>query len=219
MAQQGDDWEVRIDPLSGRAIALRLAIIVAAALLVVAWRSAIWIGGYVVLFALLETSMLQIVVSPRRLTIRSWGDRLHGNPGVVRAIGPGWRLILRVNGLVRLDGPDPTLVPTPHGGPLDWWYRRRLVAACRRAGLEIVDESRAWLATHPTRRRISVWSTRAGLILWAAGAMLFAIPAAAADRGLVMHAQFVLLAGGLALGLIGYLAGPPDYRKPWNAAR
>lgn len=215
MSQQGDDWEVRIDPLSLKAVALRYvwpAALVVCAILVgnLGLISAAFGIGAMALLA--EFSMLQIVVTPTRLQIRSWLDRLHRDPGVVRCIGPGWALVIGTSGVVRLLGPDPMIVPLPSGGVMVWWYRKRLADALRRAGVEVIDKPQMWMGAHSRRRLARRWARRVGFVLTLAALASWLISARASDQADWIGIGLVLILLAAAILFVGELAGPPDPR-------
>jgi hypothetical protein len=148
MEEQGDDWEVRIDPLSGKGLAARATIMAAISVFVLVMRGATVIFLPVGLWVFLTGLRLpQLVITPHRLTICNWSDRLHRAPGIVRTIGPECRLVLLGHGRMGLLGPNPTALSLAiGGGVVQGWYEQLAISAFRRAGVQVVDDPAAWPA-------------------------------------------------------------------------
>ena len=166
------------------------------------------IGAFWVVWVLLSLLFQkQIAVTPTQLSIRNRWDVFRGEPGIVRAIEPDTRLVHLVSGRLLLRGRERTWLPLSAWYPFSRRHEAGVIAACRRAGVTIVDELAEW-------RRVHILRCRMQLVLFVGGSALLV-----AGVGLLLTAGFeaqpavvLLLVGGCALGFIGWLAGPPDVR-------
>ena len=150
----------------------------------------------------------QIVVTEREVSIRKWWDVFRDNPGIVRTLGPESRLIRHVSGALLLAGSEVTPVRISSWYPVSWLYEPRLMAACRRAGVQVVDKVGDWRRAHPLRRRVQIVLLACGgfSLLLAFGVSLIG------DFEATKDPVFALFVAGGGLSLAGWLAGPPDYR-------
>jgi hypothetical protein len=140
MNDSGRNELTEIDRLSARNVALTILGVVILAVLgaapfffdqmaFVLVASLFGIG----LFGLLVPYRMQVDVGRGSINVRTWWSVFRGDPGIERALGSEDRIVRYASGRIRLEGSDATAIP------VEPWVHRRLLQACRRAGIQVED--------------------------------------------------------------------------------